>query len=657
MASSTTDRRLGLTGGTAVKAPCACATTGNITLSSEQTIDGITTASSRVLVWMQTDATQNGIYDSDTGSWTRSLDCDGIDDVRSGTLVRVNNGSSYSSTWFSLTSADPITFGTTALTWTRQSINTTVLSSQTAVFGQTVFTVPSYQTGNNAIAVFVNGYRREVGIDYAETNSTTITFIAGDFTVDNTDKVDFVISASAGTQTASAASQVTVTDAGDYYIASTAEGIFAEIPQALTVDVGDSDTTLTNGSSDKVQRWNTTLTANRTATLSTSNAKEGAQFIAVRAAGATGNYTLSIGSLATLRAPGEWCRVTYDAGTAAWVLVQYGILPSAEVLAMSADNGDASVSLTVGTSERTQRWATILTADRTVTLNTTTAYTGARFRIVRTEAASGLFALNIVAASATLTKLLRGQWCDVEYSGTAWLVSTKGDLRIPNTNIITLYDDFLGEEVNGYIWQSLIGTDAACRNAVVLAEQLRGFVRLTTGANAGATMALNGSQLNSRLNWQVNQGGLQIEFRLMVSAITNVAIFAGFTNQDSAVQMPINGSGVVNGLTNNANDAVGIVFDTTMSTPNWWMVGVTGGVGATAQNSAVAPVAATVETWRIELSTAGVATFYRNSALIGTAMTGAVTTNVPLTPVIAAFSRAAASRSIDTDFIAVIGQR
>src|SRR5690349_8669789 len=120
MASSTTDRRLGLTGGTAIKAPCDCATTANITLSGEQTIDGVTTSGSRVLVMNQTTASQNGIYDSDTGSWTRSLDADGTNDLTSGTMVRVNGGTSNGSALFVLSATNPITIGTTSLSWTRE---------------------------------------------------------------------------------------------------------------------------------------------------------------------------------------------------------------------------------------------------------------------------------------------------------------------------------------------------------------------------------------------------------------------------------------------------------------------------------------------------------------------------------------------------------
>ena len=44
------------------------ATTGNITLSGEQTIDGVLTAGSAVVVWLQTSAIQNGIYSHPRGA-------------------------------------------------------------------------------------------------------------------------------------------------------------------------------------------------------------------------------------------------------------------------------------------------------------------------------------------------------------------------------------------------------------------------------------------------------------------------------------------------------------------------------------------------------------------------------------------------------------
>src|SRR5258706_14478857 len=107
---------MGLTGGTAIKAPCLCATTSNITLSGLQTIDSVTVvAGNRVLVKKQTTSANNVIYVADTGTWTRDLDFDGTGDIVSGTLVFVTTGSSNGSGLFQITTADPITIGTTGL--------------------------------------------------------------------------------------------------------------------------------------------------------------------------------------------------------------------------------------------------------------------------------------------------------------------------------------------------------------------------------------------------------------------------------------------------------------------------------------------------------------------------------------------------------------
>ncbi|HEY6783600.1 MAG TPA: hypothetical protein VI159_01540, partial [Gemmatimonadales bacterium] len=48
--------------------------TSNIALSGEQTISGVATSSSRVLVVGQTSSAQNGIYTSSSGAWNRTSD-------------------------------------------------------------------------------------------------------------------------------------------------------------------------------------------------------------------------------------------------------------------------------------------------------------------------------------------------------------------------------------------------------------------------------------------------------------------------------------------------------------------------------------------------------------------------------------------------------
>ena len=114
MASVTTDQRLGVNASMAVKVPCvACTAGGNITLSGEQTIDGVSVVTDdRVLVTAQTDASENGIYDADTGAWTRSPDWDGSSDITTGTSTYVSGGTNYFGEWV-VTTTGAITVGTT----------------------------------------------------------------------------------------------------------------------------------------------------------------------------------------------------------------------------------------------------------------------------------------------------------------------------------------------------------------------------------------------------------------------------------------------------------------------------------------------------------------------------------------------------------------
>lgn len=119
MASTTTNRRQGINTGAAVKVPCKAATTANITLSGEQTIDGVSCVDGdRVLVKEQTTAANNGIYVVSTSTWQRDKDFDGTFDVVQGTLIPVANGTTNGGQMFRVTTANPITIGTTSLAFT-----------------------------------------------------------------------------------------------------------------------------------------------------------------------------------------------------------------------------------------------------------------------------------------------------------------------------------------------------------------------------------------------------------------------------------------------------------------------------------------------------------------------------------------------------------
>jgi hypothetical protein len=117
MAGTATDILDGLSAAVATKGPCACATTANITLSGEQTIDGVLTAESRVLVKNQTDPAENGIYRTSTGDWTRTKDFSRNDDVVVGTMVLVAGGATMKGLYSASFSDAAFAAGTTETTF------------------------------------------------------------------------------------------------------------------------------------------------------------------------------------------------------------------------------------------------------------------------------------------------------------------------------------------------------------------------------------------------------------------------------------------------------------------------------------------------------------------------------------------------------------
>lgn len=104
-----------------VHAAVRAATTGNITLSGTQTIDGVSlVAGDRVLVKDQTTGSQNGVYVVAAGAWTRATDFDGSpsNEVTNGDLLFVTDGTTNGDTSWVLVTTGSITIGTTALQFT-----------------------------------------------------------------------------------------------------------------------------------------------------------------------------------------------------------------------------------------------------------------------------------------------------------------------------------------------------------------------------------------------------------------------------------------------------------------------------------------------------------------------------------------------------------
>lgn len=98
------------------KDPVSSATTGNITLSGVQTIDGVSgAAGQRVLVKNQSAAENNGIYLQAVGAWTRATDFDTSAEIIPGCIVPVIGGTANGNQAFQLLTTGTIIVGTTAL--------------------------------------------------------------------------------------------------------------------------------------------------------------------------------------------------------------------------------------------------------------------------------------------------------------------------------------------------------------------------------------------------------------------------------------------------------------------------------------------------------------------------------------------------------------
>ena len=135
---------------------------------------------------------------------------------------------------------------------------------------------------------------------------------------------------------------------------------------------------------------------------------------------------------------GTWKRgdIVWNSGlqsggnTHGWVCIAAGTpgtwLPLGQIPYVYGNQGDADATLTVFSSFTTNLWQSPLTANRTVTLSTTGAVNGAKFRISRTAGATGAFTLNV--GVGPMKALAAGQWCDVEYTGSAWALTAFGSL-------------------------------------------------------------------------------------------------------------------------------------------------------------------------------------------------------------------------------------
>ena len=161
------------------------ATTANITLSNPgtDTFDGhALTSGQRLLVWQQSTASQNGIYDfnGSSSALTRSSDSDAWDEL-TGTLVYVDQGTTYGDKRFYCTSNTGGTLGSTSVTYVQDTAGTlsptnfvTEETPSGSINGSnTSFTIANTPTAGT-VKLYLNGVRQKSGAgnDYTITTNT-----------------------------------------------------------------------------------------------------------------------------------------------------------------------------------------------------------------------------------------------------------------------------------------------------------------------------------------------------------------------------------------------------------------------------------------------------------------------------------------------------
>lgn len=136
-------------------------TVANVTLSSgaPAVVDGVSLAkNNRVLVTAQTTGSENGIYIVTTvgagsnGTWARTTDADATGDIKAGTIIMITEGTTYADTQWKLTTDNPITIGSTTLTFVRNgnaAYGTVAVSGQNSIVADQIGDTLTLVAGTN----------------------------------------------------------------------------------------------------------------------------------------------------------------------------------------------------------------------------------------------------------------------------------------------------------------------------------------------------------------------------------------------------------------------------------------------------------------------------------------------------------------------------
>ena len=144
----------------------------NVTLAggAPATVDGVSlVAGDRVLVTGQSTGSENGLYYVSTlgvgsnGTWTRTTDGNETGEIDAGMIIMVTEGTTYADTQWKLTTNNPITIGSTALTFTQNYSDNSISAGTSNVTVSSNANVSIAVAGSN-VAVFATAGEYVTGL-------------------------------------------------------------------------------------------------------------------------------------------------------------------------------------------------------------------------------------------------------------------------------------------------------------------------------------------------------------------------------------------------------------------------------------------------------------------------------------------------------------
>jgi len=274
--------------GYAIKAECQVASTGNLTLSGLQTIDGYTTlVGDRVLVKNQTTQAQNGIYVAASGAWARSSDANTWNSLISA-FTFIQNGSTQANSGWVCTISTGGTLGTTPVTWSQ-------LANAASYFAGTGLTLSSYTFSITPVGT-AGTYGSASQVPVFVTNAS------GQVTSVTNTSISIAPSQINATIPNSGLTNSSITVNGNAISLGGSATITAVNPNALTIGTGLSGSSYNGSSAVTIALANTAVTA-ASYTLASVTFNAQGQATAASSASTTGSGNVVLATSPTLVTP------------------------------------------------------------------------------------------------------------------------------------------------------------------------------------------------------------------------------------------------------------------------------------------------------------------------------------------------------------------